>query len=260
MQTVLLCGGTGTRLREVTEFIPKALVPIGGKPLIWHIMKIYSCYGFRDFVLALGYKQEAFKEYFAHFNEINNDVMIRTGVCRDIYIDTPQGEFPDDWIIRLSDTGLNAMKGARLKKIQKYIVDDTFLATYGDAVSDINITNLLAFHRSHGKIATITGVSPKSRFGEIHHEGGMVTNFTEKPSNGESLMNGGFMVFRRDIFDFLTEDDTCDLEIGVLDKLAQNQQLMVYHHKGFWHCVDNYKEMSELQHLWDNNNAEWRIW
>jgi len=260
MKVVILSGGTGTRLREVTEFIPKALVPIGGRPMIWHIMKIYAYYGFRDFVLALGYKQEAFKEYFRHFNEINNDVLIRTGYCEGIHITTPQGEFPDDWIVRLSDTGINAMKGARLKKIQKYIVDDTFMCTYGDAVSDINITNLLAFHHSHGKIATITGVHPKARFGEVHHDNGYVQSFTEKPNDDKCLMNGGFMVFHKDIFDLLSEVDTCDLELGVLDKLAQNQQLMVYHHKGFWACMDNYKEMTELQFAWDTDKPPWKVW
>lgn len=253
---VIMCGGTGTRLREMTEFLPKPLVQIGGKPLVWHIMKIYAHYGFNNFVLALGYKQEVFKEYFAHFHEVNNDVTF--GVGRNPYILWP--ECPQwDWTVTLSDTGANTLKSARLKRIEKYIHEDVFMCTYGDGLSDIDLNELLKFHRGHGKIATITGVHPAPRFGEIHHEGGVVRVFMEKPGN-PLLMNGGFMVFNRGIFGYLSDDNQCDLETTVFNRLIEDEQLMVFSHSGFWKCCDTLKDMEELRDMWESGTPKWRIW
>jgi len=255
MQTVVLCGGSGTRLREQTEFLPKPMVQIGGKPMIFHIMKIYAHYGFTDFVLALGYKQEEFKKYFSVFDEINCDVTFRIGQSIQVY----RKPSDYDWSVTLSDTGLNTLKGARLKRIENYINGDTFMCSYGDGLSDVNLTDLLAFHKSHGKIATITGVHPSPRFGEIHHVDGLVQVFTEKPQ-GECLMNGGFMVFNRGIFDYLSEDESCDLETDCFHDLTQDKELMVYQHKGFFGYMDNLYDMGVLQNMWDEGKPKWKIW
>lgn len=252
MQVCILCGGTGTRLKEQTEFIPKPMVPIGGSPIIWHIMKHYSYYGCNDFILALGYKQEAFKEYFIHFERKHSDMIfdMRTG---DIWYDDPL----PPWRVTLSDTGENTLKGGRLKRIEKYINDDTFLMTYGDAVSNVNIKELVAFHKSHGKLVTMTGVHPEPRFGELIHKNGSVISYREKP-NSENLVNGGFMVLGRDVFNYL--DNQCDFEHGPLEKIAAEGQLMVYHHRGFWKCMDTLNDMIELQRIWDSGKAAWKIW
>ena len=252
IQVCILCGGTGTRLKEQTEFLPKPLIQIGGKPMIWHIMKIYAHYGFTDFVLSLGYKQECFKNYFAHFYEINHDmVLTELGISwKAIW---------EKWRVVLSDTGINTLKGARLKRIETYIKGDTFLCTYGDGLSDVNIHELLAFHKSHGKIATITGVHPSPRFGEIHHVNGLVQAFSEKPQ-GECLMNGGFMVFNRGIFDYLSEDESCDLETGCFDALTEDKELMVFPHTGYWSCMDTLKDVGILQNEWDSGNVPWKTW
>jgi glucose-1-phosphate cytidylyltransferase len=253
---VILCGGSGTRLREQTEFIPKSMIPIGGKPMIWHIMKIYDHYGFKDFILALGYKQEAFKQYFSHFYQINNDIVVKTG----LYEGMTFGEDPsDNWTVRLVDTGENTLKGARLKRVEKYITEDAFMCTYGDGVGNIDIPTLLAFHRSHGKLVTITGVHPVPRFGELCHEEGKVLSYREKPDDG-CLINGGFMVMNRGIFDYLTTGEWCDLEIGPLELIAAKGELMVYHHKGYWSCMDSLSDLGKLQQAWTMGKAPWRIW
>ena len=256
MQTVILCGGTGTRLREQTEFIPKPLVPIGGKPLIWHIMMIYSHYGFDDFVLPLGYKQEAFKHYFANFHYINSDMLSVLGGLKNTVVTSSALPY---WRVVLSDTGADTMKGGRIKRVQRYILGDDFLCTYGDGVGDIDIGKLVAFHKAHGKIATVTGVYPRPRFGDLHCDGNSVTSFTEKVTAG-CLVSGGFFVFKRAILDHLSESEHCDLEVGVLDKLAVAGELMVYRHEGWWGCVDTIKEMNELDHLWVTGKAPWKIW
>ncbi len=256
MQIVILVGGTGTRLREMTEFIPKALIPIGGIPMVVHIMRWYAKYGFKEFVLALGYKQEEFKQYFQHYDIINNDIIVDIGR----YGGQHYHDLIDyGWKVTLSDTGLNTMKGGRLKRIEKYIQGDTFMLTYGDGISDINLNRLLSFHQSHGKLVTITGVHPIPRFGELYHENGKVILFNEKPHDNNCLINGGFMVCNRGIFDYLTEDERCDLEIGPLELITAKGELQVYHHKGFWQCMDTLKDMGELQKLWDEGNAPWRI-
>lgn len=244
-QVVILAGGTGTRLREQTELTPKPLVPIGGKPLIWHIIHHYEKYGFYDFILALGYKQEAFKEYFNNYSIINNDVEIHT--VRQSMTNIIKS-YEVDLSITLSDTGLNTLKGGRLNRVKKYIEDETFMMTYGDAVSDVNLDELLKFHKKHKKMVTITGVHPEPRFGELFHTKGKVISYKEKEDNG-CLVNGGFMVLNREIFDYL--DDDCDFEKGPLEEVAKKGQLMVYHHKGFWKPVDTLNDMLTLQKIWD---------
>jgi glucose-1-phosphate cytidylyltransferase len=257
MQVVILCGGSGTRLREQTEFIPKPLIPIGPVPMVVHIMRWYAKFGFTDFVLALGYKQEALKQYFHHYDIINNDITVNIG-RHGGYND--YAEYEDwGWRVVLSDTGENTMKGGRLKRVEKYIEGDTFLMTYGDGISDIDIISLVAFHKSHGKLVTVTGVHPVPRFGEIHHDNGCALSFSEKPQHDDCLMNGGFFVMNRGVFEYLHEDEWCDLEVGPLEMIARKGELMVYPHKGFWRCMDTLKDMSELQQLWVDGKAPWRV-
>ena len=255
---VILCGGLGTRLREETEFRPKPMVNIGNRPILWHIMKIYAHYGIRDFILALGYKGDMIKNYFCHYEIMNNDVTIELGRPEHICIHQRHDEI--GWKITLADTGEKSLKGARLKKIQKYIPEETFMTTYGDGIANIDIKALLAFHRQHGKLATVTGINPAARFGELRLEGNQVKSFQEKPRDGEGLINGGFFVFNRGIFNYLTEEQNCDLEYGALEKIAQEGQLMVFKHEGFWACMDTLRDMDYLNALWEKNQAEWRIW
>jgi len=257
MQVVILCGGTGTRLREQTDLIPKSLIPIGGLPMIVHIMRIYAHYGFTEFVLALGYKQEVFKMYFANYDIINNDITVDIGCYRG----KNRHSYADkNWRVTLANTGENTMKGGRLKRVEKYIKGDTFMCTYGDGVADIDIRRLLAFHQAHGKLATVTGVHPIPRFGEIHTgNDGQVCKFSEKP-DGDSLVNGGFFVFNRGVFDYLHEDEWCDLELGPLELIAERGELMVYHHEGMWRCMDTLRDVGELQQMWDKGEALWRVW
>ena len=258
MQTIILCGGLGTRLREETEFRPKPMVEIGGKPILWHIMKIYSHYGIKDFVLSLGYKGEMIKEYFYNYEILTNDFTIELGNKKNIEMHSNNEE--KDWRITLADTGDKALKGARLKRVQQYVNDDTFMLTYGDGVADVDINALLAFHKKHGKLATVTGINPAARFGELKIKGNQVESFSEKPRDGEGLINGGFFVFNKGIFDYLSADENCDLEIGPLEKIAGEGQLMVYKHRGFWACMDTIRDMEYLNKLWGEGKAEWKVW
>jgi len=258
MQTIILCGGLGTRLREETEFRPKPMVEIGGKPILWHIMKIYSHYGIKDFVLSLGYKGEMIKEYFYNYEILTNDFTIEIGNKKNIEIHSNNDE--KDWRITLADTGDKALKGARLKRVQQYVNDDTFMLTYGDGVADVDINALLAFHNKHGKLATVTGINPAARFGELKIKGNHVESFSEKPRDGDGLINGGFFVFNKDIFDYLSADEDCDLEIGPLEKIAGEGQLMVYKHRSFWACMDTIRDMEYLNKLWVEGKAEWKVW
>lgn len=258
MQTVILCGGLGTRLREETEFRPKPMVNIGERPILWHIMKTYAHYGHSEFVLALGYKGEMIRDYFIHYEIMNNDVTLQLGKPESICLHDCHDEA--GWKITLANTGDKTLKGARLKKVEKYIEADTFMLTYGDGVSDINIRELIDFHKSHGKIATVTGINPAARFGELKIDGNSVRSFHEKPHDGENLINGGFFVFNRKIFDYLNTDDSCDLEIGPLEKIAMEGQFMVYRHRGFWACMDTLRDMDYLNSLWAKKEAPWKSW
>jgi glucose-1-phosphate cytidylyltransferase len=260
MKTVILCGGLGTRLREETEFRPKPMVNIGPRPILWHIMKLYAHYGFKDFVLCLGYKGEMIKEYFYNYEILNNDFTVELGNNRKISIHSNHNE--KGWQITLADTGEKAYKGSRLKQIEKYIDGDQFMVTYGDGVANIDINALLAFHRSHGKIATVTGINPVSRFGELKIKGNMVESFSEKPEEGrdKGLINGGFFVFNTEIFDYLSTDDDCDLETCALENVARDSQLMVYRHNGFWVCMDTIRDVEYLNKLWSKKEAQWKVW
>jgi len=235
VKVVIFCGGLGTRLPEETAVRPKPMVEIGKKPIIWHIMKTYAHHGFKEFVLCLGYKGEMIKQYFA------------VGV--------------EDWSVTAVDTGERALKGARLKRIQKYIDGDTFMVTYGDGVANVDIKALLAFHKKHGKLATVTGVRPRSAFGEIRFEqDGTVTKFIEKPQFSAETINGGFFVLSTKVFDYLSDQETCDFEKGPLEKLVADGQLMVRVHESGWACMDTYRDTLYLNELWDKNQAFWKVW
>jgi len=255
---VILCGGMGTRLREETEAKPKPMVKIGGKPILWHIMKIYAHHGFKDFILCLGYRGELIKDYFLNFDMLNNDFTITLGQNREIVKHNNLDE--SDWQVTLADTGPDTLKGARLKRIEKYITGDEFMVTYGDGVADIDIKKLLAFHRAHGKLATVTGVRPPSLFGELKVNGDKTALFSEKPQAAAGLISGGFFVFNRGLFDYLTAEDGCDFEKGPLERIAAAGQLTVYHHEGTWACMDTYRDVQYLNRLWEQDRAFWKAW
>ena len=255
---VILSGGLGTRLREQTEFMPKPMVPIGTRPILWHIMKIYSHYGFKRFIICLGYKGEIIKEYFFRYKFRNSDITINLASHDDITIHSSHKE--ENWQVTLADTGLEAMTGARIKRIEKYIDTDYLLLTYGDGVANVEIEKIIKFHLSHGKIATVTGVRPPSRFGELLTKGNSVIKFGEKPQVGSSLINGGFFVSNRGIFSYLKENDEYALEKEPLEKLAKDGELMVYHHTGFWQCMDTLRDMNLLNEYWKSENPPWKVW
>lgn len=254
VQVVILCGGMGTRLREETEFKPKPMVEIGGKPILWHIMKIYAHYDFTDFVLCLGYKGDAIKNYFYNYEMMNNDFTVELGKYKQVEIHGNHNEA--GWKVTLADTGETALKGARIKKIEKYIKGDTFMLTYGDGIADINLHELVSFHRNHGRIGTVTGVEPPSRFGELVVESNKVS-FTERPQASGGLINGGFFVFNKGIFNYLSEEDSCDFEVGPLEQLATDGELMVYKLKGQWACMDTFRDMQYLDKLWKSGDVFW---
>lgn len=258
MKIVILCGGKGTRLREETEYRPKPLVEIGNKPILWHIMKIYSYYGFNDFVLCLGYKGWMIKEYFLNYKTMNNDFTLILNNSKNVKFHKSLNE--QNWTITFVDTGENTMTGARIKKIEKYIDTSSFMLTYGDGVANINIKDLVKFHRSHRKAATVTGVHPSSRFGELIVKKNEVVKFSEKPQIHDGLINGGFFIFNKEIFKYLKEDNDCVLEKEPLEQLSIDNKLMVYAHKGFWYCMDTYRDSQFLNEVWFNNKAPWKIW
>jgi glucose-1-phosphate cytidylyltransferase len=254
MKVVLLCGGYGTRLGEETQLKPKPMVEIGGKPILWHIMKIFEKHDIQDFQLALGYKADIIKDYFLKYNSLNNDFSVN--------LKSGKIEFNDiineNWSINLIDTGLNTMTGGRLLRLKESLKnEETFMLTYGDGVSDIDLTKLLQFHKSHGKIATVTAVRPPVRFGElIINTNNKVEEFAEKPQAGKGWINGGFFVFNKEIFNYL-ENDSIMLEREPLEKLSQTGELMAYKHHGFWQCMDTIREKEILENLWSSNNAVW---
>ncbi|MFZ2148059.1 MAG: glucose-1-phosphate cytidylyltransferase [Sedimentisphaerales bacterium] len=258
IKVVILCGGRGTRLKEETEFRPKPMVAIGKKPILWHIMKIYAHYGFKDFILSVGYKGNMIKEHFLNYEVVNNDITIRLGQHNNIQFHSNHDE--KDWTVSIVDTGEQAQTGTRIKRVEKYIDGDLFMATYGDGVANINIEKLLKFHKSHNKIGTITGVRPSSRFGELVTKDNQIVEFTEKPQVKEGLINGGFFVFKRKFLDYLRQDDDCYLEGEPLERLSHEGQLMAYVHSSFWQCVDTYRELEILNDLWNSPNPPWKVW
>lgn len=255
---VILAGGFGTRLREQTEFIPKPMVPIGGKPILWHIMKIYSHYGFKRFIVCLGYKGDIIKEYFLNYRIRNSDFTVNLSDEKRIILHNSREM--EDWEVTFAETGSRALTGARIKKIEKYINSEIFCLTYGDGVSDVRIDKTMDFHLSHKKIATVTGVKPPSRFGELIVSGNKVIEFGEKPQVGTGMINGGFFVFSNGIFDYLSDDDNCTLEKEPLENLAKSGNLMVYQHDGYWQCMDTPRDMNLLNELWEKKAAPWKIW
>ncbi len=257
MKVIILAGGFGTRLGNITEAVPKPMVPIGEKPIIWHIMKMYSHYGYKDFVLSLGYKQELIKEYFYNYNVRSSDFSIHLGTkaMQDL-----SGHDEMDWKVTLIDTGLNTLKGARLKRLEKYLDDDINMLTYGDGVADINIDELVKFHKSHGKMLTVTGVHPPARFGEIIEENSKLVSFKEKPQSSVGLINGGFFVFDKRLFSYLREDEDCDLEYETFEKLVPLGEVMVYKHLGNWECIDTERDLKHLNKVWGEGNAFWKKW
>jgi glucose-1-phosphate cytidylyltransferase len=259
MKVVILCGGQGTRLREETEVRPKPMVEIGGRPVLWHIMKTYSHYGLTDFILCLGYKGHIIKSYFLDYEARVNDFTVHLGRQRAIEYHNDHGE--DGWAVTLAETGEAAMTGARLFRVQRYLGDGPFCLTYGDGLGDVDISKLLAFHRAHGKIGTVTGVRPPGRFGELSIAGGRVAAFAEKPQVTEGLINGGFFIFEREFIDkYLEGRDDLVLEGEPLRRLARDGELMVWQHDGFWQPMDTYREWRLLDELWQSGQAPWKVW
>jgi glucose-1-phosphate cytidylyltransferase len=257
MKVVILCGGIGTRLREETEFRPKPLVDIGGRPILWHIMKIYAHHGFRDFVLCLGYRGNMIKDYFLNYEAMNNDFTISLGRKSQISYHGNHGE--QDFQVTLADTGQDTMTGGRVRRIQPHIDGDTFMVTYGDGLADVNIRALHDFHKRHGKLATVTAVQPLSRFGVMNlGDGDAVNSFAEKPKT-EAWASAGYFVFDRRIFDYLHGDDTV-LEREPMEQLAAAGQLVSYRHNGFFHAMDTYREYKMLNDIWASGQAPWKVW
>jgi glucose-1-phosphate cytidylyltransferase len=255
---VILCGGMGTRLREETEYRPKPLVEIGGRPVLWHIMKIYGAQGFKRFVLCLGYKGDMIRHYFINYRLMTRNFTLQLDADMEPTVESNGA--PEEWTITFADTGTNAMTGARIKRIKQYIDGDEFMLTYGDGVANINLLELLKFHRSHGKLATVTAVHPIARFGELMIEGNRVVQFAEKSQVPEGFINGGFFVFNRRVFDYLSDDASCVLEREPLERLAGEGELMTYRHTGFWHCMDTYRDSLVLNQFWESPNPPWKIW
>jgi len=258
MKVVILCGGLGTRLREETEYRPKPLVDVGNRPILWHIMKLYAHYGFREFVLCLGYRGDMIKEYFLNYEAMNNDFTICLGERNSItYHDAHQEQ---DFRVTLADTGQETMTGARVKLVERFIEGDTFMVTYGDGVSDVNINALVEFHRAHGRLATVTAVRPTSRFGvlELNAES-RVVKFVEKPQT-QGRVNAGYFVFNRGVFEYLRPEPDCVLEKEPLERLARDGELMAYQHEGFFYAMDTYREYLYLNDLWDKHQAPWKVW
>jgi len=255
MKTVILCGGKGTRLSEETSLLPKPMIKIGEKPMLWHIMNIYSNYGQNEFILALGYKGEIIKEYFLNYYALNSDLTIDISSGQVNY----QQSQKQNWKVELVDTGMNTLTGGRLLRLESMLrPQGTFMLTYGDGVANIDINALVEFHKSHGKIATVTAVHPTARFGGITLNGNQIAEFKEKQQGVEGLINGGFFVFEPEIFDYLENDKTI-LERNPLEKLANDTQLMAYKHSGFWQCMDTIRERNILEELWTTGIPPWKF-
>lgn len=257
MQVVILCGGLGTRLHEETEFRPKPMVPIGGRPILWHIMKTYAHYGHKDFILCLGYKGEVIKEFFRNYHWNTSDVTLRLGQPEGVTYHGRHDE--EDWTVTLLETGLKTLTGGRLKQALAHVREEDFLLTYGDGVTDSDINASVAFHHRHRSLATITAVRPPGRFGDLIVNGENVEGFTEKPGRQAALINGGFFVINKKIQDYLGAED-CMFEQAVLPRLTAENRLKAFCHDGFWQCMDTYREQMLLDKMWHDGAAPWKVW
>ena len=259
MKVVILCGGQGTRLREETEVRPKPMVEIGGRPILWHIMKLYAHYGLNEFVLCLGHKGYIIKDFFLNYETRMRDFTVHLGDRAPV--EFHNGHPEENWNVTLAETGETAMTGARVRRVRRYVDRNTFCLTYGDGLGDVDIAELLRFHRSHGKLGTVTGVRPPGRFGELRVDEGRVASFAEKPQVTEGFINGGFFVFEREFIDrYLDDSDDLVLEREPLQRLASDGELMVYRHDGFWQPMDTYREWKLLEDYWNAGRAPWKIW
>ena len=255
MKVVILAGGLGTRLAEETEVKPKPMVEIGGKPILWHIMKLYDRHGFNEFFVALGYKGEVIKRYILEYHALNGSMSVNTASGAVM----PFVKGSEDWTVNLVETGHDTQTGGRLRRLRPWLSGGTFMLTYGDGVSSVDLTRLLEFHRSHGRLATVTAVRPPARFGGLLFDGDAVRAFTEKPQAGEGWINGGFIVFEPGVFEYL-EGDKTSLEADLLERLAEKDQLAAYRHDGFWQCMDTLRDKKQLETLWKAGNAPWKTW
>ena len=255
MKTVILAGGVGTRLAEETDIVPKPMVGIGGRPILWHIMQIYAAHGFNEFVVALGYKAEVVKHYFLNYYYLRNDFSLRVASGQ---LETHGGE-QDDWLVHLIDTGIPTQTGGRIKRLSEWLKDGTFMLTYGDGVADIDLRGLVEFHRRHGKLATVTAVRPPSRFGGLTFDGELVVEFSEKPQIGEGWINGGFFVLEPGVLDYIESDATI-FERAPLERLASDGQLAAYRHEGFWQGMDTLRDVRLLESSWQSGDVPWRVW
>lgn len=255
VKVAILAGGRGSRLAEETEVRPKPMVEIGGRPILWHIMMHYAHYGFRDFAIALGYKGEVIKKYMVDYSSLNSNlsVNLRSGEIR------MNGGSRPDWNVDLVDTGIATQTGGRIKRLAPHVNNEPFMLTWGDGVSDVNLNDLLAFHRSHGRLATLTAVRPPARYGHIVFEGSQIAQFSEKPQTAEGWINGAYFVLEPEVFDYIDGDET-QFEREPLERLAADGQLMAYRHESFWQCMDTLREKHILESLWESGHAPWKIW
>ena len=255
MKVIILAGGLGTRLAEETGSVPKPMVEIGGKPILWHIMNIFAAGGIDQFCIACGYKSEVIKEYFHNFDIYHSDLQIdmKNGKIKHINKKSPS------WIVDLIDTGASTMTGGRIKRLKSFVGNETFMMTYGDGVADVDVSKIVQFHKAHGKLATITAVRPPARFGGLEFDGDKIISFREKPQVGEGWINGGFMVLEPEVFDYIEGDETV-FEASPLENLSKDGQLMAYKHEGFWQPMDTLREKQLIENLWKSGNAPWKVW
>ena len=259
MKVIILCGGMGTRLREETEYRPKPMVEIGGKPILWHIMKHYAHYGIKEFILALGYKGNVIRDYFLNFYKYNSDFTVDLANNGDVAIHN--GRIAEDWKVTLVETGAQSMTGYRIKLCAGYLSEDRFMLTYGDAVADVDLAKLLAFHKEKNTIGTVTGVYPPSRFGDLVVKDTKVIQFNQqlKDADNQEPINGGYFVFKREFLNYISDDPACDLEKQPIDTIVKESELSVYKHTGFWQCMDTYRDNQQLNKMWADN-PPWKIW
>lgn len=257
MKVVILSGGLGTRLSEETASKPKPMVEIGGRPILWHIMRIYAEYGFNEFVLALGYRSDVVKNYFLNYHTLQNDISLslKTG---EVQIHDGNG-VEEDWLVHMVDTGMNTETGGRLKRLKDVIGNEPFLMTYGDGVADIDISELVSYHRQHGKLATVTAVRPPARFGSLDFDGDLVTSFAEKPQAGEGWINGGYFVLQPEVLEYI-QGDKMSWESEPMLRLVRENQLVAYRHAGFWQCMDTLRDVQSLERMWSSGQAPWKVW